>query len=281
MSGRPAKGYATAFVLGGGGVLGSAEVGMLQALIDRAIVPDLVVGSSVGALNGAFVAADPTPATIARMTEMWTNLSDRAVFGGSVIGQLGTLARHGTHLHANQRLRRLVDDALPGLAIEDMPVAFECVAASIESASAHWFSSGPVADAVLASCAVPGLFPPVEIDGEHYLDGGLVRSVPVGRAVDLGARRVFVLHVGRLEQPLTPPRRPWEVAQVAFEISRRHRFAEDMASVPRGVEVHLLPAGSTAKTLTVRYRHAASATARISAARRATGAYLDALDGAA
>lgn len=252
---------------------------MLQALFERGIAPDLVVGSSVGALNGAFVAADPSPAAIERLNQIWTHLSDRAVFGGSVIGQLGTLARHGTHLHANQRLRRLIDDALPGACIEDLPVAFECVAASIESASAHWFSKGPLADAVLASCAVPGLFPPVEIAGEHFLDGGLVRSVPVGRAVELGARRVFVLHVGRLEQPLTVPTKPWEVAQVAFEISRRHRFSEDMASVPGDVEVHLLPAGSPSHTLTVRYRKSADATARIAAARRSAGRYLDARPG--
>ncbi len=260
-------------------MLGSAEVGMLQALFDRDIVPDLVVGSSVGALNGALVAADPSPATIQRLSDLWTGLSNRAVFGGSVIGQIGTLARHGTHLHANQRLRRLIDEALPGMRIEDLPVTFECVAASIEAASAHWFDSGPVAEAVLASCAVPGLFPPVEIGGEHFLDGGLVRSVPVGRAVELGARRIFILHVGRLEQPLSPPTKPWEVAQVAFEISRRHRFAEDMASVPGGVEVHLLPTGSSARTLSVRYRGVGGAETRIAAARSAAARYLDAQTG--
>ena len=267
--------HQTAFVLGGGGVLGAAEVGMLQALLERGIVPDLVVGSSVGALNGAFVAAEPTLATVARMADIWTGLSDTAVFGGSVLGQIGTLARHGTHLHANQRLRRLIDTELPGARIEQLPVAFECVAASIEAAAAHWFSAGPVADAVLASCAVPGLFPPVEIDGEHFLDGGLVRSVPVGRAVDLGARRIFVLHVGRLEQSLQVPKRPWEVAQVAFEISRRHRFEEDMAAIPDGVEVHLLPTGSPARGMSVRYRKVADPVGRIAAAMRATSRYLD------
>lgn len=249
---------------------------MLRALLERGIVPDLVVGSSVGALNGAMIAADPTPATVERMTEMWTHLSDRAVFGGSVLGQLGTLARHGTHLHANQRLRRLIDDALPGARIEQLAVHFECVAACIERASAHWFSEGPLADAVLASCAVPGLLPPVEIDGLHYLDGGLVRSVPVGRAVELGAQRVFVLHVGRIERPLEPPTKPWEVAQVAFEISRRHHFEEELAGAPDGVEMHVLPAGAAVRTLSVRYRSNSAAPRRIADAHRATARYLDA-----
>jgi NTE family protein len=76
------------------------------------------------------------------------------------------------------------------------------------------------------------------------MDGGLVASVPVGRAVEMGADRVFVLHVGRLERPLTAPSRPWEVALVAFEISRRHQFADDMSRVPDGVEVHVMPAGA-------------------------------------
>ena len=87
--------------------------------------------------------------------------------------------------------------------------------------------------AVLASCAVPGLLPPVEIDGEHYFDGGLVHSIPVGRAVALGASTVYVLQVGRIESELTVPRRPWEVGLVAFEIARRHRFHEEMSAVAR------------------------------------------------
>jgi len=251
---------------------------MLRALVERGIEPELVVGSSVGALNGAIFAAEPSAVTVERMVETWTGLSDRGVFASSILGQISTLARHGTHLHANQRLRRLLEDSLGGLRIEDLPVRFECVAACIERATAHWFSKGPVTDAVLASCAVPGLLPAVEVDGEHFLDGGLVQSVPVGRAVELGARRIYVLHVGRLEHALHVPTRPWEVALVAFEISRRHRFAEDMAKLPEGVEVRVLPSGSAPPALSVRYRSTSSVAARIDAAYRASCAYLDAAE---
>src|ERR1700723_2692984 len=128
----------TAFVLGGGGVLGAAEVGMLRALLERGIVPDVIVGSSVGALNGAFIAADPSLASVARMAEVWTGLSDRGVFGGSVLGQIGTLAGHGTPLHSNDGLRRLIEDELGQRQFADLAVRFECVAASIERASATW-----------------------------------------------------------------------------------------------------------------------------------------------
>jgi NTE family protein len=273
MAGDPHR----AFVLGGGGVLGAAEVGMLQALIEYDVVPEMIVGSSVGALNGAFLALDPSIDTVRRLVELWIGLSDRDVFGGSILGQITTLARHGTHLHGNQGLRQLLDEHFGGKAIEDLAVHFECVAACIERAAAHWFRTGPVTDAVLASCAVPGLLPPVRIGDEHFLDGGLVGSVPVGRAIELGAREIFVLHVGRLEQPLQPPTRPWEVALVSFEIARRHRFEEDLANLPDGVTVRVLPTGSVSPSLSLRYRSATGVTDRIRAAYDAAAAYLDRL----
>src|SRR4029077_6801262 len=99
-----------------------------------------------------------------------------------------------THLHSNRPLRALVSKLLPPR-FEDLDVPFQCVAASIEKAAEHWFSSGPLADAILASAAVPGVLPPVEIDGEHFVDGGIVNSIPISRAVELGATEVYVLQV--------------------------------------------------------------------------------------
>lgn len=271
----PGRGGDTALVLGGGGMLGANEVGMLAALFEAGVVPDLVVGTSVGALNGAVVAADPTPAAVQRLTRMWTSLSGTTVFGGSGLARLRLMARSRTHLHPIDPLRDLLVAELGEVAIEDLAVPFQCCAASIERAAETWFDHGPLADAVAASCAVPGLFPPVEIAGEHYLDGGIVNSIPVGRAVELGARTVFVLHVGRVEKPLVAPTRPWEVAMVAFDVARRHRFARDMAAVPAGVTVHVLPSGErSAPTANLRYRDTAAVTRRIEAARVASAAYL-------
>jgi len=97
----------------------------------------------------------------------------------------------------------------------------------------------------MASAAVPGLLPPARVGDEHFLDGGIVNSIPLGRAVLLGAERVFVLQVGRIDRPLQVPTRPWQVARVSFEIARRHRFARELAEIPDGVEVHVLPARGT------------------------------------
>ena len=143
-------------------------------------------------------------------------------------------------------LQRLLREHLPVTDFEDLQVPFQCVAASIEAARAHYFDSGPLIPAIMASSAVPGLVPPVEIDGEHFLDGGLVDSIPLGRAVELGAREIYVLQVGRVEQPLTPPNKPWEVALVAFEIARRHRYATDLKRLPPEITVHVLPTGERA-----------------------------------
>jgi NTE family protein len=232
----------TAFVLGGGGLLGAHEVGMLQALAEAGIRPDLIVGTSIGAINGALVAADPAGAA-ARLRQMWEGDELRLAFSERLWGRAVRLLRSGTHLHSLEPLSRLLARVLPGTDFADLKLPFQCVAASIENATARWFAGGPVVPAVLASCAVPGLLPPVEIDGQHYFDGGLVDSIPVGRAVALGASTVYVLQVGRIESPLSVPTRPWEVGLVAFEIARRHRFHEDMSSLPDDVTVHVLPTG--------------------------------------
>jgi NTE family protein len=234
-----------AFVLGGGGVLGAHEVGMLRALAERGVKPDMVLGTSVGAINGAFFAADPTLAGVERLSELWqeSNWSERSP--GAALRRLTTLARTGTHLESLTEMRGRLVALLPVARVEELELPFQCVAASIERAAEHWFDRGPLADVVLASCAVPGILPPVPIDGEHFIDGGIVNSIPVSRAVALGARKIYVLQVGRLEQPLKPPRRPWEVGLVAFEVARRHRFAHDLHSMPEGVELHVLPTGGS------------------------------------
>jgi len=270
----------TAFVLGGGGVLGAGEVGMLRALLEAGVVPDLVVGTSVGAVNGAFLAAEPTVAATVRLAALWRELSaDGGVFAGSWSTRVGTALRSRTHLHPSDPLRALLTAHLPVQRVEDLAVPFQCVAAAVERAAEHWFDRGPLVEAVLASAAVPGLLPPVRIGDEHYLDGGLVNSIPVSRAVELGATTVWVLQVGRVEQPLAVPTRPWEVALVAFEIARRHRFATDMASLPGSVTVHVLPTGDEVPTglASLRYRDTRSVGPRVERAHAATAAYLAAL----
>jgi NTE family protein len=239
----------TAFVLGGGGVLGAVEVGMLRALFEAEVTPDLVLGTSVGALNGALVARDPTPAVVERLTELWRAVAESrgSGYAEKMLPAVRRGLATGTHLYSPKPMRQRLEEELGDLRFEDLAVRFEVCAASIERAAEHWFDSGPVVDAVVASAAVPGLMPPAKVGDEHFLDGGIVNSIPLARAVHLGATRVFVLQVGRIDRPLKPPKRPWEVARVSFEIARRHRFVRELAELPAHVDCHVLPARGTSE----------------------------------
>lgn len=268
-----------AFVLGGGGHHGAYEVGMLHALLEQGIKPELVVGNSIGAMNGAAVAADPSLSAVEKLRDLWLNMDAEAIFGGSMLSGAANLVRNRTHLHSNDLIRGLIEEVLPARTFEELAVPFQCVAASIERAAEHWFSEGPLVEAILASSAVPGVLPPVEIDGEHFVDGGIVNSVPVSRAVELGAKEIYVLHVGRTDKPLQVPKTPLQVAFVAFEIARRHRLARDISTLPDDVVAHVLPTGepttpTRGQLSDLRYRDFKAISGRIEKAHKAAAEYL-------
>ena len=182
-----------------------------------------------------------------------------------------------THIYSAGPLKARLRDELGDVTFEELPVRFQVCAASIERAAEHWFDSGPVVEAVVASAAVPGLLPPAQVGDEHFLDGGIVNSIPLGRAVQLGATTVYVLQVGRIDRPLTPPTKPWEVARVSFEIARRHRFARELAELPDHVAAHVLPpAGTSSRDDSIfAYRDFSRVQAKIDATYEAGLAYLD------
>jgi NTE family protein len=267
----------TAFVLGGGGLLGAVEVGMLRALAEADIEPDIILGTSVGALNGALVAADPGPGVIDRLVALWEAAAvGKEVYGDGAVRQMTRAVRTGTHLHSAKPLRERLQAELGDLTFDELAIPFQCCAACIERASEHWFTGGRVVDAVVASAAVPGLLRPARVGNEHFLDGGIVNSIPVGRAVEVGADRIFILQVGRVDRPLKPPRKPWEVARVSFEIARRHRFHREMAALPEHVEAHVLPTGggSPRDDSLLAYRDFKAVMRRIDDAYEATSTYL-------
>ena len=253
---------------------------MLRALFERKVVPDMIFGTSIGAMNGAAVAVKPTLEAVDRLENVWTTLDKNEVFSGSVLSGAANLVKTRTSLQSNAPLRKLIQTMLPAKTFEDLAIPFQCAAASIERAAEHWFHEGPLVDAILASSAVPGILPAVKIGGEHFIDGGIVNSIPIARAVELGATEIFVLHVGRIERPLTPPKNPWQVGMVAFEVARRHRFARDMASLPAGVTAHVLPSGETEHPRydslgQLRYRNFKSVARHIKLAHEATTSYLE------
>jgi NTE family protein len=266
----------TAFVLSGGGNLGALQVGMLRALFERRIQPDLVLGCSVGALNGAAVAADPSLAMVGRLQDLWRGIADEDVMPAGLLPTTVQLARKGVSIHDNANLSRVIETVLPVERFDQLQVPFQCVAAAIAEGTETWFDEGPLLAPILASAALPAVYPPVEIDGVKYLDGAIVNDVPVSRAVALGADRIFVLHVGSWDRPRPEPKRPIDMAMYAYWLARRSRFQRDLASIPASIEVLVLPPGATP---VIRYNDFGHSDEMISSSYHATSAFLDAKDG--
>ncbi len=234
-----------AYVLSGGGNLGALQIGMLRALAERGIRPDLVVGCSVGAINGAALAEDPSLVGVGRLERLWRELDGNELMPSGILPRAVALARRGEAIHDNEGLRRVLQEQLSARTFEDLAVPFQCVATDVIGVREMWFESGPLIEPILASAALPAVYPAVEIDGVRYLDGAIVDDVPMGRAVELGARTIYVLQVGAFSRPRPEPRRPLDVAIQSYWLARHHRFKRDLDAMPADIDVHLLPTGQT------------------------------------
>jgi NTE family protein len=227
-----------AAVLGGGGVLGAAHVGVGHALERRGFVPDLIVGTSVGALTGAIAAAHPTAAA-ARLDEVWSRLRRREVF------PLGYLSSRAS-LFSDRGLRRLIAGAGLPARIEDLPIPFTAVAMDLASGAEVRLDRGDLESALLASSAIPGVLPPVVRDGRTLVDGGLIAYVPVRAAYAAGAASVLVLSTGPASRPLPPaaPRRGvGAIAWRATVLQVHHQIECDLQDVSQHIPTVVLPTG--------------------------------------
>jgi NTE family protein len=260
-----------AFVLSGGGNLGALQIGMLRALAEREIRPDLVVGCSVGAINGAAFAEDPTLVRVGRLERLWRELDGKDLMPSGFLPGAVALARKGEAIHDNDGLRRALERQLAVRTFEELAVPFQCVATDVLGVREVWFASGPLIEPILASAALPAVYPAVEIDGVRYLDGAIVDDVPMGRAVELGAGTIYVLQVGAFSRPRPEPRRPLDVAIQSYWIARHHRFKRELAAMPPEVVVHLLPTGQTPA---MRYNDFTRSAELISLAYEASSDYL-------
>jgi NTE family protein len=231
----------TAFVLGGGGNLGAIQVGMLRALISRGVVPDALYGCSVGAINASSLASDPSMAGVDRLAGVWRDLDSDVICPPGRLSGLLLLTRRYRSLQSNEALRRLLESSLTYRRFEETVIPVEVVATSLRTGQERWFTAGEVIPAVLASAALPAVFPPVEIDGERFIDGAVVDNVPISRAVVSGATRVYVLHVGNFDRPRPEPKRPIDALLQSFSIARNYRFQAETRLPPPGVELVVLP----------------------------------------
>ena len=183
----------TAFVLAGGGSLGAVQVGMLKALARSNIVPDLVIGASVGAINAAYFATAPSAEGVARLERIWLGLRSADVFPLSPVNSLLAILGKRDHLISPARLRALIESELTCERIEHTKLPCYVVATDVLEGTEVCLSRGPLAPALLASAAIPAVFPSVWVEGRYLIDGGVANNTPISSAVKLGASRIIVL----------------------------------------------------------------------------------------
>lgn len=229
-----------AFVLSGGGVLGAIQVGQLRALIEAGIEPDLLVGTSVGALNAAAIAADPSTESVDRLADIWRSVRTEDLFPGSRVQRAVKLVRRSDHLYPNHGVRRLID-RIGARTFEELAKPLVVVAASLRDGKEVGFTAGPLTPALLASTALPGVFPPVMVNGELHIDGGVVNHTPISQAVAMGATKLYVLTCGGERPAERPIRRPLDVLVQAFAHSRATRTELDLQRYAQQVKIELLP----------------------------------------
>lgn len=234
-----------AFVFSGGGNLGAVQVGMAKALIDEGIDPDVIVGCSVGAINGAALATEPGAIGIRRLERIWSRLADGKpdLMPRSILPLAIQMARKGQSLHDRGALEQLLRSELLSDTFEELAIPFACVATDLASAEAHWFETGNLLSALLASAALPAVYPPFEIDGRSYIDGGVVSEAPVAKAVDLGATDVYFLHVGHLDGRSFNPVRPFDGAIHSYWTLRYRRLEDELTAVQEHCNLIRVPGG--------------------------------------
>jgi NTE family protein len=231
---------ATAFVLSGGASLGAIHAGMLLGLAEKGITPDLIVGTSVGAVNGAWLASRSDESGLRGLADLWRSLSRSDIFPTHPIAGVQGLLGRRPHLVPNSGLRRVITDNLEFTRLEDAPIPFHVVATDVISGTDVLLSSGDAVDAITASAAIPGVFPPVTIDGRALMDGGVVNNTPLSHAVALGADQVWVLPTGYSCALPTAPQSALTMALHAVTLAVNHRLAVDIERFEPAIDLHVI-----------------------------------------
>jgi NTE family protein len=247
----------TAFVLSGGASLGSIQVGMLEALYERGIRPDLIVGTSAGALNGAFIADRPqTVSTAHALGDVWRGLSRGQIFPVNPLsGALGLLGARSNLVPAGG-LRRLVRRHTTVDRIEDTRVPLHVIATDVLRGEEVRLSEGPLVDAVMASAAIPGILPAVEWDGRELIDGGVANNAPLCHALELGADEVYVLPTGAPCELDAAPRGALAMLVYASTLLVHARLVHEVAELGGDPRVAVLPPPCPLTVQPTDFRHA-------------------------
>lgn len=247
---------------------------MLAELVDRGIRADRVYGASVGAVNGSAYCGNPTPEGVKKLEEVWRNLTGEHIFPRTLAHGPWTFLQHRPAVHTNSGLRKIISDGIEFTLLEEAEIPLEVVAASLYDGQERWLVKGPAVEAILASAAIPSLLPPVSIDGETLIDGGVVNNVPIMRPIAAGATRLYVLLCGPVHYRPPVPERPVEAMLNALFLAVHARLTRELPLVPPGVEVVVF---SVDEQLNGDYRDFSGSRRLIEAGRAAVASVLDRL----
>ena len=229
----------TAFVFAGGGSLGAVQVGMLRELTRHGLKPDLVVGSSVGALNAAYFAGAPNAAGVERLEQVWCCLRRHHVFPVTLRSILRFAGGEG-HLIDPSNLRSLIERHIPFLNLEDAAIPVHVIATNL-GGMAVCLSSGPAIDRILASAAIPAAFPFVRIDDQYLIDGAIGSNTAILTAAKLGATRIIVLPTGFACDLREPPKGAIARALHAITLLIANQTVRDLKELTGKVDISIVP----------------------------------------
>jgi NTE family protein len=246
-----------AFVLSGGASLGAIQVGMLLALYERGIAPELIVGTSAGAVNGAYIASRPaTVQTAEDLGEIWLSLRTFQVFPPNPATALIALLGRRDHLVPNAGLKRLLSAYLQFKRLEDSPIPFHVIATDVRSGRECRLSSGDAEAAVLASAAIPGIYPVVRVGDNDLVDGGVSNNTPISGAAELGATKIYVLPTGITCELPRPPHAAVAMLIHGITLLINQRLAVDIEQFSADAELIVLPPPCPIEVLPSDFSHA-------------------------
>jgi len=233
--------HPVAFVLSGGAALGAIQVGMLQALTAVNLQPDIIVGTSAGALNGALVAERGLMAATEMLTALWHGFTREDFFPGGRLAQVWQLMITRNSLFPNNQLSEMVCRVLNISHFEELQYPFGALATELTTFHGALFTAGALRPALLASAAIPGIYPPVKINNKLYVDGALTAHVPLQAAVIMGAASLVVLDAGEICHQRQVPRHVAEMILSSVQVAMRQRVLVEAPMIAQERPVLYLP----------------------------------------
>jgi NTE family protein len=248
----------TAFIFSGGGSFGCIQVGMLLALMENNIIPDFVVGTSVGAINAACIAGNPTLAGAQQLKDIWLPLKRKDLFPFQLKNIILGLLGRQNYFIASRGIKSLLKKNIPYQSLEQAKIPVYVIATEVKSGEEVLISKGPAVDAVVASASIPGVFSPITVDEQSLLDGGIVNNTPISSALNLGAQSIWVLPTGYACALSEPPKSPLSMMMHAVSLLIQQRLLNDIIMHKEHDGLHVIPPLCPIKTSSLDFNHTAN-----------------------